>query len=112
MTEPKDILHDTGQNRIVITWDDGAVSELEASYLRAWCKCAECQGHQPIVRHQPVALVTMTRIEEIGAYALGIHFSDGHSGGIYSWDWLRAISAEGRPPRLKFGRYEAGRFVD
>jgi DUF971 family protein len=31
------------------------------------------------------------RIESVGAYALKIHFSDGHATGIYTFQMLRAM---------------------
>ena len=30
----------------------------------------------------------------VGNYALRLHFSDGHTTGIYSWEYLRKIDSE------------------
>ena len=47
--------------------------------------------------------LTALGAELVGNYALRINFSDGHSTGIYSWDYLREIDpvltgVKGAPP--------------
>lgn len=80
------------------------VSQLPIAYLRGWCPCATCQGHGAVVRyHEPEADVQAAGIYEMGAYAIGIRFSDGHDAGIYSWSWLRQIAPEAPPEGLKTG---------
>lgn len=37
--------------------------------------------------------LTATSCEPVGGYAVRIAFSDGHSTGIYSWDYLRELAA-------------------
>ena len=42
------------------------------------------------IRDAPVTELNLESIEAVGAYAIQISWSDGHSTGIYSWEWLRA----------------------
>jgi DUF971 family protein len=93
MTTPVDIAHHVREGTLEIAWDDGATTRLTAAQLRGWCPCATCQGHQPGLRfREPPAGVTIAELHEIGAYALGIRFSDGHDSGIYTWSHLRKIA--------------------
>jgi DUF971 family protein len=109
---PTDIEHSVGGNTLRITWDDGIVSTLPIPYLRAWCPCAACQGHGVEVRFQENVGddVRASELHEIGAYALGIRFSDGHDSGLFSWTWLRQICPTSEPLGLKRGSFTAGRF--
>jgi DUF971 family protein len=76
-----------------ITWTDGHIGEYPYAYLRGWCPCAMCQGHSGlgIHFHPPSGPVTITTIQAVGNYALSFVFSDGHSTGIYRFDFLREI---------------------
>ena len=94
---PVDIAHHVKEAVLEVTWEDGAVSRLAAGLLRGWCPCATCQGHTPGIRfHEPPAGVTIAELHEVGAYALGIRFSDGHDNGIYTWPHLRWVAAYGQ----------------
>lgn len=94
---PVDIANHVREAVLEVTWDDGAVSRLPAALLRGWCPCASCQGHQPGLRwREPPADVAIAGVREVGAYAIGVAFSDGHDAGIYTWPHLRWIDAYGR----------------
>ena len=82
-------LPDTAHLRL--TWSDGHVGEYSYGLLRGFCPCAVCQGHHAleITYHPPAAPVTLERIEPVGNYALGFHWSDGHGTGIYQYGFLR-----------------------
>jgi DUF971 family protein len=47
----------------------------------------------------------------MGAYALGIRFSDGHDAGIFTWEWLWRISPNSPPQGYKDGTFVDGKFV-
>ncbi|HRI09413.1 MAG TPA: DUF971 domain-containing protein [Nannocystaceae bacterium] len=99
MPSPVDIAHHTRDNTLVITWADGRRDRLPARLLRGFCPCASCQGHSPGVRFSdPGEGVTVLAMEEVGAYALGLHFSDGHDTGVYTWEWLRELGGRARGP--------------
>lgn len=108
---PVDIVHDTKARTLSVTWQDERVSVLPVDYLRGWCPCAECQGHSNTIRYRPPSdALTIEDIWEVGAYAVGIRFSDGHDKGIYQWRWLRAIRPDAAPSGLKRGRFVGGRY--
>jgi DUF971 family protein len=85
---------------IKIDWKDGHVSEYTLQYLRDKCPCAACTGAHGTPPRQPEAsnplqlfkpALKMLSVEEVGHYAVRIHWSDGHSSGIYSWEHFREI---------------------
>jgi len=77
----------------LLSWDDGFSAELAYDYVRGNCPCAGCQGHGSgeVVFQPPPTPVTPLTIEPVGNYAVSILWSDGHSTGIYRFDFLREI---------------------
>lgn len=111
MARPSDIAHSPRANTLLVTWPDGFASTYPVPYLRGWCPCAACQGHSTRVAHRPAPdSTTIAALWEVGAYALGIRFADGHDEGIYTWDWLRKIAFESPPRGPKLGAFEGGRY--
>ncbi len=88
-----------GDRKMKLSWPDGRVCDYEAVTLRANCRCAACRNeHTGELILDPASLPTDIRIlksEILGNYALGFLFSDGHSTGIYTFDYLRSLC----PPR-------------
>jgi len=97
---------------ITIDWADGHTSRLTNELLRDNCPCASCTGAHgtPPKRTNfsapstpdpanPFQMFTprpkIVNVEEVGAYAIRIHWNDGHSTGIYSFEHLRKIDPEG-----------------
>jgi DUF971 family protein len=86
-----------------IDWQDGHRSCWTFAWLRDACPCATCvderknEGRmigQP--RSKPSELLPMYKppakpasAHAVGRYALQFNWLDGHSGGIYSWEYLR-----------------------
>lgn len=86
-----------------IDWQDGHKSSWNFAWLRDACPCATCiderkaegrKAGQP--KPKPTTLLPMytpppkpASAHGVGRYALQFNWSDGHSGGIYSWDYLR-----------------------
>ena len=73
-----------------IAFADGATFRLPCEFLRVYSPSAEVRGHGPgqEVLQTGKKDVEILRIEPVGQYAVQLHFSDGHSTGIYSWDLL------------------------
>lgn len=73
-----------------ISFADGAHFRLPCEFLRVYSPSAEVRGHGPgqEVLQTGKKDVEISRIEPVGQYAVQLHFSDGHSTGIYSWDLL------------------------
>ncbi len=63
---------------------------LRAEFLRVHSPSAEVQGHGGVGGVLPLHKqdVSITTMEPCGFYALRLHFSDGHSSGLYTWDYL------------------------
>ena len=82
-----------------IQWQDGAASILAPRALRVHCPCARCVDEmtgQRILRPEDVPEdVYPTAIHYVGRYALQFVWSDGHSTGIYPFDYLRRLGEEG-----------------
>ena len=89
-----------------ITWADGHSSHYDFAFLRDECPCATCNDERvrkesfatagpassgaavlPMFKPKPTA----RSANAVGNYAINIAFSDGHSTGIYSYDYLRSI---------------------
>jgi DUF971 family protein len=112
MARPTDVAHSPRENTLTITWSDAPSSTYPVPYLRSWCPCAGCQGHSTRIAYKPAPeTTTIAAIWEVGAYALGVRFSDGHDDGIYTWSWLRRIAYENPPVGAKHGVFDAGRYT-
>jgi DUF971 family protein len=109
--KPTDVkVHVTSRAGVDIIWADGHESHYDFAYLREQCPCAICddlrqkkdqQKNQdlptpapnlhsaelPMFKPRPGARAAKT----VGHYALQIDFTDGHSAGIFSYDYLRTI---------------------
>ncbi len=88
---PTEIHHVKSRGVVRITWDDGHVGEYEERYLRGFCPCAMCQGHGAQRRFIEVPGATLLGIRGVGNYAVELRWEDGHSTGIYTFDYLRAL---------------------
>lgn len=88
--------------RLSIAFDDGVDVEIDYKTLRLNSPSAEVQGHgrgpKPPAPVIPADL-NVTKADPVGRYAVRIFFTDGHSSGLYTWSWLRALGETGAPPR-------------
>ena len=73
-----------------LVFSDGSRFELSYELLRVYSPSAEVRGHGPGQEVLQVGKreVDISALEPIGNYAVQPTFSDGHSTGIYSWDYL------------------------
>ena len=73
-----------------LAFPDGSRFELSYELLRVYSPSAEVRGHGPgqEVLQAGKREVEITALEPSGSYAVQPTFSDGHSTGIYSWDYL------------------------
>jgi DUF971 family protein len=73
-----------------VAFDDGRQFRLPYEYLRVYSPSAEVRGHGPgqEVLQAGKRNVDIRSLEAVGSYAVQPVFSDGHSTGIYSWDYL------------------------
>ncbi len=94
MVRPRTVaLSDT---HVTVEWSDGHRSVFANRGLREACPCALCQGElSPLSgsRSFPMvpdvaAGVRATEYRMVGLYAIAFAWSDGHSTGIYPYDYL------------------------
>jgi ATP-binding protein involved in chromosome partitioning len=82
-------------NAVTITWNENHVAAFSARDLRLRCQCAECRDEMtgyPLLDPDTVSEdIAPLTISLVGAYAIKIDWSDGHSTGIYAFDALAAI---------------------
>jgi len=87
------------ENAVTIAWADGHLSSYPYGYLRGKCPCATCEEQGPPPdpdATNPFPMLGRTplkpeRAELVGRYALQIYWNDGHSTGIYPFDFLREL---------------------
>ena len=92
-------------DELAIKWDDGAESFLKLDLLRRACPCAGCKGETDIMGNlyigpeKPLTpqAVQLVRIANVGGYAIQPVWGDGHSTGLYSFEYLRRVAAA--PPQ-------------
>ena len=82
---------------IEIMWSDGAIGSYSPGLLRDACPCATCREQRvqpttpallPVLRPEEVAPLAIAGMKPVGQYAYSIEFSDGHSSGIYTLEYL------------------------
>jgi DUF971 family protein len=92
MSNPKPtniVLHQKSRT-LEVAFDNGESYAMSSEYLRVFSPSAEVQGHGPgqAVLQVGKENVAITKIDPVGAYAICLHFNDGHDTGIYSWETL------------------------
>jgi DUF971 family protein len=79
------------QSRVMeVAFADGRTFKLSYEFLRVNSPSAEVRGHGPgqEVLQTGKRGVEIRSLEPVGSYAVQPAFSDGHSTGIYSWEYL------------------------
>ena len=101
-SRPKRIAISQSKSQLSIEWEDGEICEFPLVGLRAACPCAECRGgHEnmgkpgsPEMLEIPIinkASSELDRVEQVGNYAIQLFWKDGHSFGIYTWQFLKEL---------------------
>src|SRR5215211_6885221 len=88
---------------LAIKWDDGTESFISLEKLRRYCPCAGCKGEVDIMgnlykgpeRALSVQSFTLAGLDLVGGYGLQPRWADGHSSGIFSFDYLRRLAEVG-----------------
>ena len=101
----------TPTSSLRIVWSDGRDGTISLRRLRQACPCAHCRqqnseerqpqspvlpaagkGVLPILTPAQARPLSIESMQPVGQYAYGIAFSDGHHGGIFTFELLRALS--------------------
>lgn len=92
---PTDIRLHQKSRLLEIVFDDGSHFEIPCELLRVWSPSAEVRGHGPGQEVLQVGKesVNITAIEPIGSYAVRLVFDDGHSTGLYTWEYLYRLGS-------------------
>jgi len=87
-------------NELAIAWNDGSESFLRLEFLRRNCPCAMCGGEpdvmgnlvRPEVTYTPQSFV-LRGWQMVGGYAIQPSWADGHGTGLYSFPYLKKLTA-------------------
>lgn len=89
-------------DELALKWEDGEEDFVTLEHLRRHCPCAGCKGEMdvmgnlykgPEIQLTPNSFL-LTRIMPVGGYALQPVWADGHTTGLYSFDYLKALGQE------------------
>jgi DUF971 family protein len=87
-------------DELAIKWDDASESFISLKKLRRACPCAECKGERDVMGNlykgpeRPLtALAFQLRgLNLVGSYGVQPSWADGHSSGIYPFEYLHQIA--------------------
>lgn len=94
MTTPKSV--DAKAEALILVWSDDQQSVFTPTFLRKMCQCANCisetTGEVLLNRAKVADDLTLVSAEPAGSYGISLGFSDSHSTGIYTYDYLKKLS--------------------
>ncbi|PSJ16853.1 gamma-butyrobetaine hydroxylase-like domain-containing protein [Nitrosomonas supralitoralis] len=87
---PTEIKFHQKSRMLDIAFSDGKTFQFSCEFLRVHSPSAEVSGHGPgqEVLQTGKKMISISKIEPIGNYAIQLNFTDGHNTGLYSWDLL------------------------
>jgi DUF971 family protein len=99
---PVNVAASRSRGVLILDWEGGHHSEYPLAGLRSACPCAGCRGgHEnmgvqvsPDMLHLPEDLGPahqLEALEPVGTYAVQLMWKDGHSDGLYTWNYLWAL---------------------
>jgi DUF971 family protein len=85
---------------LAVKWDDGTETFIGLEKLRRHCPCAGCKGEMDVLGNvyknpdQPLTAdaFRLVRFVSVGGYAIQPLWADGHSSGLFSFDYLKSVS--------------------
>lgn len=94
---PAGLTADRTRRIVTIQWSDGSSCDYPFAGLRAICPCVTCRGGhenmgQPadstLLQNAVDESLTLEDVAAVGSYAVQFQWGDGHSTGIYTWEYL------------------------
>jgi DUF971 family protein len=84
---------------LFIKWKDESESTIDLIKLRMLCPCATCLTERERQSKSYIPLLNenqlrVTNINQVGSYAIGISWKDGHNTGIYEYPFLKKLADE------------------
>lgn len=87
-------------NELALRFQNGEEVFITFEKLRRACPCAACKGEMDVMgnlhigQQKPLSpqAFELTRVGHVGGYALQPVWKDGHSTGLYSYDYLRRVA--------------------
>ncbi|HQF55450.1 MAG TPA: DUF971 domain-containing protein [Fibrobacteria bacterium] len=80
-----------------VDWSDGNRTALPYRWLRGQCPCAQCvdewTGERRVGESEVPFNVEPVRVKSVGRYAIQIAWNDKHDSGLFSFEYLRELSA-------------------
>jgi len=88
--QPTEIKLHQHSRLLEITFNDGICYQLPYEYLRVYSPSADVSGHSPdqAVLQIGKKNVGILQVTPVGSYAMQIDFDDGHTTGLYTWEYL------------------------
>lgn len=95
-----------GEDALELRWSDGSETRHSFNVLRRECPCASCRAEREKLANPGKKLTSLRVIQSdkptltqakilevlpVGRYALSFRWNDGHSTGIYSYDFLLTL---------------------
>lgn len=89
---------------VTISWMDGTTTRHSVAQLRKACPCAQCNVEREKIKKPGLSLrvidssaptpqeAQILEFSPVGRYALAFLFNDGHSSGIYTYDFLKSTA--------------------
>jgi DUF971 family protein len=88
-------------NELAMRWSDGVESYLPIERFRRACPCASCGGEPDVLGNisrpnvsYSAASFELVGWQFVGGYALQPRWADGHNTGLYSFHYLRRLTAD------------------
>jgi DUF971 family protein len=93
---PEDITVHNQSRVLEVLFSDGQRFRIPFELMRVYSPSAEVQGHGPGQETLQTGkrAVTIDALEPVGHYAVQPTFSDGHSSGLFSWDYLYFLGSQ------------------
>lgn len=95
---PIKIRLDKSSQLLHLDWADDLHVSFPWAFLRAHCPSAdeqverEKQSQGPLHVLGKIPSTEIANLRMVGSYAISIDWSDGHSAGIYTWEYLRELA--------------------
>ena len=86
---------------VIVKWQNKQESVFSFLSLRNFCPCAFCSGEKDVFGNTYVGSsqktdknIKITKYSLIGNYGVRFFFSDNHSDGIYTFDFLKKLDEQ------------------